>query len=1796
MRAVVRVKPIGGKGASRVARYIAESKLDPVREGKRRPLFSDREDDLAAGSDRTYRKADQYLSGGRGAPRKCDLIHFSVSFREEDFERLGADDDERKERLREAAREAMTEVQSDLNVAGWSWIAGIHLNTLHPHVHIVIHKEVSDHKTALPRRLGNLPRRMLPHSKRGTDGKIRSVDGGVAGHFIAALELAQERAREAECAREDAAMALTQTKKPITREEIRAIKAEIFRKAEAHRRAEPPWLDRMSEVASRNPSLAGREQTLDILGRELKLEPKPIEEQGPGSGFLEEPKPTDDIRYALANNSLEEIDYRTPREQADWLGKYSKDLRDLYERGAEVKGDTLIIPADEHEVPDERERVRIINISHAYEKIPDPRIAVEFHSLAHAIAGETADTGTEIKVFKHYYDLIERDTEGRRLDRHGEDYERERAAALDRTLAEMRPLAGEMARLETIVSIDIIPSITERSHVYRHIQDHECASEFYSMARAIAGPEADLRRETLVFSYYYGKLERDGAGHKLAPDNEAGRLEAIQQTLTEMRQAVEQKVEIPEHAVAAHAIVSLDESTERGDSPDDEEERSFIDDAPDYEAGDATDDLDGPEYEYSLDEAYGERESEAAAWQFNTAARKVNLGGERLRFPAGLAAATKEWLIETKLLEIDRRIENGASLYDKKDNDGSVREKGVLSDVNRLIRPEREEMLRRVSEAAGLTVDGSQHQPPGPYELAEARRILIELCAHEKRDMERRRELRSRLEKSDKRDPGEGRSRAPSDRSHIFNDHTASRLGQIERLIERLQNNQLETDARWGSAVTTDSRLHVSLSNDKDAPRLPAGNIGVYDAIERMATGAKLQLSTWIGKEGPALINGFEEKEYDYRLKVAGFLKSYVHERLRDPETSLIHDSEIFRKTHKALNQTRTPEELNRAAYEFMSRNERKGKQLGERERWLLFNGRAPDHYTPEMVELRLMWGLPREGREQALRDGRLPPSPTLKAMLDELESRRNVESVRQYQKSLMTPSEEMRNPGRLPLYQMHKNLLGHERDYVYHLAEEMKRYLPSKEPWVRAAANARERAATGRAFGAVPHESNSYQEYIASLGEIKRRLLKEAASRLNTSAINSIEQIQIHNRACDLAWERLASEEIFSSRPSEQARRLSDAIATLQEETQPRARLAAQAIDEFGKENIPSYANGRVHRDAMDRLYPPLRERYEQLKDYAGKSREELYRGFEAIDGLRQEIEKSRANELMNDRVALGNEIIAEARYECARLDYETARDNGETYRFRIRDESLKANRRISAFDVERRADARGIRAASERGAERAEERRDIRREVSALDLANHSETLREHGTVHRNLIDKLRAKAERAASERLLAQERAQEVTRKYQERGEKIPAPFINRKTLTETQEQTVRRGIAGHTETLEQIRVAQSREFNRPARTETEAARLRAQLFIARKELHAREERSSRFDRTRHLRQWEIGGEKWSLANVDRSLERQYDEARIFGRYQLHLDPDGRKSARGEIDRLTTIREEIVAKITEQRNELREKVSETGKLVEILSQAHERESEHRAQRGQDMPEPKFTGDEFERIADNAATTRDAAMLRQLHEFEGQVNSYADPKERITPERLLARALGRETMAEVFLHESSERLSSFQDRKEVQPLLIEMPDGRIVTHRFKDTESQSILERIARPLIEAPAEREMREAVQTALQHQQHYLTGDLEKSRVYFEAAREMADTLSPGRNNGRPVSLPAPEFSPKEEMNIEIYAERLTDERRREHYLGLLNPDRGSASSRQITHNNSDHSREASTLAPDAPALGAGRGR
>ncbi len=517
-------------------------------------------------------------------------------------------------------------------------------------------------------------------------------------------------------------------------------------------------------------------------------------------------------------------------------------------------------------------------------------------------------------------------------------------------------------------------------------------------------------------------------------------------------------------------------------------------------------------------------------------------------------------------------------------------------------------------------------------------------------------------------------------------------------------------------------------------------------------------------------------------------------------------------------------------------------------------------------------------------------------------------------------------------------------------------------------------------------------------------------------------------------------------------------------------------------------------------------------------------------------------------DRLMLGEAIEKSLRLEFASLSYERAKSHGETFRFSARDESTKGERQLSESDIQRRAEARGVRIASEQNPRTSEARRTLRREATGRDVVRHQPTL---ATLYIKLVKlekKLEIELSAARREYRSASELAQSVEQRYREGGKALPSPLIARDTLDKLQEQAVSLTLPDRVESLERLREALSAEHGHPVRDDREASRLAAQTFTARTEVAARLQRAERFDQTRHLRRWEVRGERWSLGDLDRQIARQSDEARFFGKYHFHIIPGERRAAGKEVERLGSLRLELITQIDEHKGELRLEVDEARKLAEVLGAAYEREAASRSGDGRLMPPPQFTREELTRIEANAEITRDAGMLKRLDEFE---------KHSLTPERRLGRAVAREVMADVAYRESADRLATFKEKGHVQQLAVEHPDGRLSVHQLKDAWSHSLVERMLRPLIEKPDARESRVAIETAAANSYLRLAADHEKNRAYLLATREIVDALRV-EVNGRASdkSQLAPEFTAKESINLEIYAERQANPQDRERYLRL----------------------------------------
>ena len=681
---------------------------------------------------------------------------------------------------------------------------------------------------------------------------------------------------------------------------------------------------RLMELAEHNPSLGGRELLREIIERGSHLEPH-------------EPSSSRDLAAALRPRSLDDSDYRTPAEQAEQLHQASPLLRDLYERGATLKGDTLVIPAEAHELTEDRDTPFITTLEYAQRKLADREQAKEFYELARTISGEAADARTQLTVFKIYYDRLSRDERGQRLETTQLD---ERTQVATRTLHEMRALAAEMAQLETRESV-----------------------------------------EAALFQ------EQASAEHENAPS-----LSAV-----------------------------------------------------------------------------------------NLAARKIDLRVEALRFPAGLSYETKERLLTKTLPDLDHRLEHGVP------------------------------------------------------------------------------------------------------RTELF------------RAIDRRM-----------------ARPDAEVSREK-------------------------------------------------LTEIGGFLKAYLDERLRDPETRALHTSLVFRAARAAIVNAATPEELGRAAEDFLRVNRQRSealrlhladadnhpplarKPLDARERNLFFYGRAPEHHTAEMRELRIYYGLTKAERAERvaqLREGVLEPSPPLKQLLDELATRRTTKAISHFQASLL--NEQMNYASRENLYRFGQSLPPHERTFLYELSEQRKQslsraLLAEREPIT--AVEKETLSTTERSFGVVPRESASFREYLAAMGQLERQLLNEEARRqgrvtnsppaeLTITEARTLlpEQTrkEIRLRASKLAWESLAPEEVFERDPSPEAMRISETIATLQEQLQERARTAQTVREGFVLAPSPK----------TDLRFSPASrpivgsQKLTALESYAAQTREALYRGFELLDEQRATFALQRADE----------------------------------------------------------------------------------------------------------------------------------------------------------------------------------------------------------------------------------------------------------------------------------------------------------------------------------------------------------------------------------------------------------------------------------------------------------------------------------------------------------------------------------------------------------------------------------------
>jgi hypothetical protein len=501
--------------------------------------------------------------------------------------------------------------------------------------------------------------------------------------------------------------------------------------------------------------------------------------------------------------------------------------------------------------------------------------------------------------------------------------------------------------------------------------------------------------------------------------------------------------------------------------------------------------------------------------------------------------------------------------------------------------------------------------------------------------------------------------------------------------------------------------------------------------------------------------------------------------------------------------------------------------------------------------------------------------------------------------------------------------------------------------------------------------------------------------------------------------------------------------------------------------------------------------------------------------------------------RVALGKRFVLSTRLAFTQVWHDRAVEHGETYRFSVLDQSTAEERQISEFDVRRRAVARATRISQGNPI--------LRNQAIEEDLSQHGETLRQLEEIREAKIAALR-KDISGMSQKLSRVETA--VIERWDGSNDVNRTPLIDRQTLSELQQQAVKLNLTHLVSEMESIRTALAREHNAPVRTDDEAAKLGAQLNVARADLMAKDARLENFEASVHLGTYEVHDERWSLGALDKQIGRRIEDSKFVPTRAQRLDfrslayfnysSEGRQQAHDEVEHLNFVRAEIVRRISGRREGLTEDRDTAREMVDVLEGIHQIEQDKGMREGQVMPDPQYDAFQIRSLETSAEILRDSKLLREVHEWENTFGRNSEPGWE-------GRSVAREIMSGLAVEETKERLERYLETKRVASLNL----GNHQTGTLREVEARTLTEYMARA-IESREQRDFRHAVKVAAKDHHGRLVSDFEKAQDYHEAVRELASELRDRE----------PRFTDKEKINLEIYAERQNDEMTRQQYLGL----------------------------------------
>lgn len=552
-------------------------------------------------------------------------------------------------------------------------------------------------------------------------------------------------------------------------------------------------------------------------------------------------------------------------------------------------------------------------------------------------------------------------------------------------------------------------------------------------------------------------------------------------------------------------------------------------------------------------------------------------------------------------------------------------------------------------------------------------------------------------------------------------------------------------------------------------------------------------------------------------------------------------------------------------------------------------------------------------------------------------------------------------------------------------------------------------------------------------------------------------------------------------------------------------------------------------------------REKLQQIPR-KGEDRENRTRDQE------QQIESKLKARIEKESDILASAILAKFYLEKTKKNLRSLEEHGDKRRFKIFDNITGEKRKMSLFDLGRRAERTADQKVQSNKIVDPVKKDETRNALVTIEIQKNADGIKRIKTILRHLLIKENLEVNARKNDYAKIRPLADKIRQTYRTDNTKLPTPNLSPEELEMLQTASLNAKDIRTANYFERVRkeLADTRQI--PTRTNDQISRLKAKRAISNLRVRLFENQSQNFEQSKRNFPVQMKGEKWTLAKADSFIEyRLQRERKLIGKIEKAFNKMGFGSSPKNELKLVEIKTTIAEMLDEKSKKLASDLKSERSTLKTLSKFYADDLNPEKEK----LETKYNAAELAEIEGISLKIKDSKTFRdswalQKHRIENAPNKdkiSADSFVELKKNTVAGRALSREIISEIEFTRSKDELKLFNKQKNFRKF--EIVDEKTGESRFvslKEVEFNyrgSLLNQTLEFFVENREKRRNRNQLEKIVSERKTELKESIQSARAIYRTAVAETQDYKIKSFFGKVNFTHAPLFTPTELIKIEL---------------------------------------------------------